>query len=62
MVQGYCVKCKAKCEMKNPTVLKTSRGGFMCQGVCSSCGTKMSAMMSEDNAMKAIKEGAKKSF
>ncbi len=62
MVQGYCVKCKAKREMKNPVIVKTSRGGFMAQGTCSHCGTKMSAMMSEENAMKAIKEGAKKSY
>ncbi|MBS3066803.1 hypothetical protein J4205_03180 [Candidatus Pacearchaeota archaeon] len=62
MAEGYCVKCKAKSQMKNPVVSKTSRGGYMCQGTCSKCGTKMSAMMSEDNAMKAIKEGAKKSF
>ena len=62
MVQGYCVKCKAKCQMKNPEIKKTSRGGYMAQGNCSSCGTRMSAMMSKDNAEKAIKEGAKKSF
>jgi hypothetical protein len=62
MVEGYCVKCKKKSQMNSPTVLKTSRGGFMCQGVCTSCGTKMSAMMSEDNAMKALKEGAKKNY
>ncbi len=62
MVEGYCVKCKAKCKMNSPVVLKTARGGFMCQGTCSSCGTKMSAMMSEEKAMHAIKEGAKKNF
>ena len=62
MVQGYCVKCKAKCQIKNPEIKQTSRGGYMAQGTCTSCGTKMSAMMSKDNAEKAIKEGAKKSF
>ena len=41
MVQGYCVKCKAKCQMKNPEIKQTSRGGYMAQGNCSSCGTRM---------------------
>lgn len=63
MVQGYCVKCKVKGrEMKNPTINQTVRGGYMAQGACASCGTKMSAMMSKDNAEKAIKQGAKKGF
>lgn len=63
MVTGYCVKCKEKGkEMKNPEIKQTARGGYMAQGSCSSCGTKMSAMMSKENAEKAIKEGAKKSF
>jgi hypothetical protein len=62
MVEGYCVKCKAKSQMKNPSILKTARGGYMAQGLCSKCGTKMSAMMSEENALKAVKEGAKKAY
>lgn len=63
MVAGYCVKCKAKGrEMKSPVVVKTSRGGFMAQGNCEKCGTKMSAMMSEDNAKKAMQQGAKKGY
>ena len=64
MVQGYCVKCKAKGrEMKNVSIKQTSRGGYMAQGTCASCGTKMSAMMSKDNAEKAIKSGeAKKAY
>ncbi len=63
MVCGYCVKCKEKGrEMKNAEVAQTARGGYMAKGNCSSCGTKMSAMMSKDNAEKAIQDGAKKSF
>ena len=69
MVTGYCVKCgrgdkekgKNK-EMKDVSIKKTARGGYMAQGNCESCGTKMSAMMSKDNAEKAMKEGAKKDF
>ena len=64
MVTGYCVKCKEKGrEMKDPEIVKTSRGGYMAKGTCSSCGTKMSAMMSKDDAEKAIADGeAKKAF
>lgn len=63
MVTGYCVKCKEKGrEMKNPEIGQTSRGGYMAKGNCSICGTKMSAMMSKENAEKAIKAGVKKAF
>ena len=63
MVQGYCVKCRVKGrEMKNSQIKQNSRGGYMAQGSCSVCGTKMSAMMSKDNAEKAIRQGAKKAF
>ncbi len=61
MVKGYCVKCKDKCEMKSPQIVKTARGGFMAKGKCG-CGTTMCAMMSKENAEKAIKEGVKKAY
>ena len=65
MVKAYCVVCKEKgVEMKDPVIEKTSRGGFMAKGICSKDGkTKMCAMMSKDNAEKAISSGeAKKGF
>jgi len=63
MVQAYCVKCKEKGkEMKEPEVVQTDRGGYMAKGKCPACGTNMCAMLSKENAEKAIKEGAKKSF
>ena len=63
MVKGYCVKCKKKdMDIKNCEIVQNARGGYMGRGSCSVCGTKMSAMMSKDNAEKAIKEGAKKAF
>ncbi|MEM3091274.1 MAG: DUF5679 domain-containing protein [Candidatus Pacearchaeota archaeon] len=63
MIKGYCVKCKVKGrEMKNSQITQTARGGYMAQGSCAVCGTKMSAMMSKDDAEKAIKEGSKKAF
>ncbi|MCD4759761.1 DUF5679 domain-containing protein [archaeon] len=64
MVQAYCVKCKKKGqEMKDPKIVKTAKGGYMAKGSCPDCGTTMCAMMSKDNAEKAIKDGeAKKDF
>ena len=55
MVNAYCVKCKKKGqEMKDPKIVQTSRGGYMAKGKCPDCGTTMCAMMSKDNAEKAI--------
>ncbi len=63
MVNAYCVKCKKKGqEMKNPAIVQTKRGGYMAKGKCPDCGTNMCAMMSKDNAEKAVKDGAKKSY
>ena len=39
MVQGYCMKCKKKVEIKNPSVTKTKRGTKMVKGKCPKCGT-----------------------
>lgn len=63
MVQAYCVKCKKKgVEMKDPVINMTAKGGYMAKGKCSKCGTSMCAMMSKDNADKAIASGVKKNF
>lgn len=63
MVEAYCVKCKKKGQkMKDAIIVQTSRGGYMAKGKCPDCSTSMCAMMSKDNADKAIKQGAKKSF
>jgi len=64
MVKGYCVKCKEKGrEITNAEISQTARGGYIAKGKCKSCGTTVCAMMSKDNAEKAIKSGeAKKAF
>ena len=69
MVKGFCMGCGKKDkekgknnEMKDVNICQTARGGFMAKGACKACGTKMCAMMSKENAEKAIKEGAKKAF
>jgi hypothetical protein len=65
MVEGYCVTCKQKgVKLKDPVIERTSRGGYIAKGVCSKCNkTRVCAMMSKENAEKAIKAGeAKKGF
>ena len=39
MAQGYCVKCKSKCEIKDPKKTKTKKGKDMLKGSCPKCGT-----------------------
>jgi len=61
MVKGRCMKCKTQKDIKSAKIVQTAKGGYMAKGVCE-CGCKMCAMLSKENADKAIKEGAKKSF
>lgn len=69
MVTGFCMGCgksdkekgKNK-EMKDAVINQTAKGGYMAKGLCTSCGGKMCAMMSKDNAMLAIQQGATKDF
>ena len=44
MVQGYCVKCKKKVEIKNAKESLTSRGTKIDKGACGNCGTTVSRM------------------
>ncbi len=48
-VEGYCVKCKAKSEMKNAKeVDMNGKGGVKrkaMKGVCAKCGTTMFRIM-----------------
>jgi Domain of unknown function (DUF5679) len=63
MVTGYCVKCKEKgVELTAPEVVQTAKGGFMAKGKHAVCGTTVCAMMSKENAEKAVTEGAKKAY
>jgi Zn finger protein HypA/HybF involved in hydrogenase expression len=41
MVEAYCVKCKAKREMKSPTKTTMKNGRKATKGICPKCGTKM---------------------
>ena len=40
-MQAYCVKCKAKREMKDAKAITMKNGRPATQGVCPTCGTKM---------------------
>jgi len=63
MVTGYCVKCKEKgVELTAPEIVQTKTGGFMAKGKHEKCGTTVCAMMSKDNAEKAVTDGATKSY
>lgn len=63
MVTGYCVKCKEKgVDLSAPEIVKTKTGGFMAKGKHEKCGTTVCAMMSKDNAEKAVTDGATKAY
>jgi len=40
-MEAYCVKCKAKKEIKNPKAVKLKNGRPATTGACGTCGTKM---------------------
>ena len=57
-IEGRCMRCKAKKAMKKPAKMTmTSRGGYMAKGNCSVCDCGMCAIMSKDNAEKAMADG-----
>ncbi len=41
MVEAYCVKCKAKREMKEPKEVTMKNGKPAVKGTCPVCGTGM---------------------
>lgn len=40
-IEGYCVKCKTKKQMKNAKKVTLPNGRPAAQGLCPECGTKM---------------------
>ena len=38
---AYCMKCRAKKEMKDPRKITMKNGKPATQGICSKCGTKV---------------------
>jgi hypothetical protein len=41
VMEAYCVKCRAKKEMKSPKAVTMKNGKPATQGSCPTCGTKM---------------------
>lgn len=54
---GYCVKCKAKQEMKDEKIVEMKgKGGVKrnaCTGTCPVCGTKMFRILGKADAAQA---------
>jgi DNA-directed RNA polymerase subunit RPC12/RpoP len=40
-MEGYCVKCRAKKEIKNAREITMKNGRPATEGVCPDCGTKI---------------------
>ena len=40
-MQAYCVKCRARKDMKDPRSITMKNGRPATQGICPTCGTKM---------------------
>lgn len=49
-MEAYCLKCRAKREMKDPKPTVFKNGKTAMQGVCSVCGTKMNKIGGTDAA------------
>lgn len=66
MVDGWCMKCKAKREMKDVTKVTMKNGRPAMKGLCSKCDTKMfkigdgSPSKSSPASKKSKKGGASK--
>lgn len=43
--EGYCVKCRAKRQIKDGEVKETPNGRQMAQGVCPKCGVKVTRFL-----------------
>jgi hypothetical protein len=62
-ITGYSVKAKKKVEIQEPVISRTARGGYIAKGKCPETGITVCAMMSKDNAEKAVADGeAKQDF
>jgi hypothetical protein len=56
--EGYCVKCKAKRQMKDESQVVMKNGRPATKGTCSVCGTKMFKI--GGGPSKAVKKGKTK--
>ncbi|MCD6476920.1 MAG: hypothetical protein J7K26_01990 [Candidatus Aenigmarchaeota archaeon] len=49
MVEGYCMKCKEKVEMKDVEEVVMKNGMRAAKGICPKCGTKMFKILGKSN-------------
>ena len=54
MIEGWCVKCRTRREMKDIEVKKFR--AYMAQGTCVECGTKMSRTLKSEDARKLLEK------
>ncbi len=60
MLKAYCMKTKEKnVPMQDAVITKTARGGYMAQGHDGK-GNKMTTMLAEATATKAVADGVAK--
>ncbi len=52
MTTGYCMKCKKKQEIGNPSYITTKRGSPACKGQCKKCNTNMYVILPKDKSRK----------
>jgi hypothetical protein len=43
-MQGYCMKCREKRDLKDAQAVTLKNGRAATQGTCASCGTKVTVM------------------
>ncbi len=53
--EAYCVKCKKKKVIKDPTIKEIKNGRKMIQGRCPDCNTKIGKFLSKE-ALKQMEE------
>ncbi|MGD2146813.1 MAG: DUF5679 domain-containing protein [Anaerolineae bacterium] len=46
--EGYCVKCRAKRQIKDGKVTVTEKGRRMAKGTCPECGTKVNRFLKSE--------------
>lgn len=49
-MQGYCVKCKDKQDIKDGKEVTNKKGTLMLKGVCPKCGTTMVRFLPKEPA------------
>lgn len=56
MNTSYCLKCKNKKEMKNPTIKTNKKGNRYLSGNCVDCNCKMNKFLKKDSKIEPVGE------